>query len=167
MAVSAPVSLEAYLRTVYRPDCDFVDGVIEERNVGESDHSWIQLRIGGFFLNRFPETGIVAIPEWRFQVKSTRFRIPDLVVVRGRPNEQILTQPPLLCIEILSPDDTISRMNVRIQDYLDFGVPAVWLVDPQERREWIYRSDGMQEATGNSIRVDGTSIEVPRTEIFD
>ena len=144
-----------------------MDGALEERNAGESDHSWIQLRIGSFFLNRFLETGIVAIPEWRFQVKPTRFRVPDLIVVRGRPNERILTQPPLLCIEILSPEDTISRMNVRIQDYLDFGVPAVWLVDPQEGRVWICRRDGMQEATGNSIRVDGTEIEVPMTEIFD
>jgi len=167
VTVSAPVSLETYLRTVYRPDCDFVDGVLQERNVGESDHSWIQLRIGSFFLNRFPETGIVAIPEWRFQVKPTRFRIPDLVVVRGRPNERILTQTPLLCIEILSPEDTISRMNVRIQDYLDFGVPEVWLVDPQERRVWIHRRDGMQEATGAAIRADGASIEVPVAEIFD
>ena len=167
MAISALVPLQTYLKTVYRPDCDFVDGVIEERHFGESTHSWIQLRIGSFFLVKFPETGIVAIPEWRFQVKPTRFRIPDLVVIRGKPNEQILTQTPLLCIEILSREDTISRMNLRIQDYLDFGVPAVWLVDPQERQVWIYRRNGMQEARGNCIQVDGTDIEVPLGEIFD
>ncbi len=58
-------------------------------------------------------------------------------------------------------------MNLRIQDYLDFGVPAVWLVDPQERQVWIYRRNGMQEARGNCIQVDGTDIEVPLGEIFD
>ena len=39
------ISVEEYLRTSYRPDCDYVDGVIEERHVGEWEHSQIQSRI--------------------------------------------------------------------------------------------------------------------------
>jgi len=31
------VSVREYLTTSYRPDCDYVDGRIEERNVGEYD----------------------------------------------------------------------------------------------------------------------------------
>ena len=57
-------------------------------------------------------------------------------------------------------------MNLRIQEYLDFGVPVVWLVDPAERRVWIYRKTGMEEATG-SVSLDGTDISVPFSEIFD
>ncbi len=90
-----------------------------------------------------------------------------MVVPRGKPEEQILTRPPLLCLEILSPDDTISRTNARIQEYLSFDVPVVWLVDPIERKLWIYRPGGMEEATGSSVKVDGTSLEVPFSEIFD
>jgi len=39
-------------------------------------------------------------------------------VVLGEPGEQILTKPPLICIEILSRDDRMSRLEERIDDYL-------------------------------------------------
>ncbi|HEY3458167.1 MAG TPA: Uma2 family endonuclease [Bryobacteraceae bacterium] len=166
MAAGTQISVEEYLHTVYRPDCDYVDGVVEERNLGERDHSWIQGRLVAFFLARFKESGVAALPEWRFQTKPTRFRIPDVVVTRGKPDEQILTKPPLLCIEILSSEDRVSRTNLRIQEYLDFGVPVVWLVDPAERRVWVYRKNGMEEAK-DSVSLDGTDIAVPFSEIFD
>ncbi|MBV8834857.1 MAG: Uma2 family endonuclease [Acidobacteriaceae bacterium] len=161
------VSVEEYLKTSYRPDCDYVDGVVEERNLGERDHSWIQLKLGGFFLRNFAQSGIIAMPDWRFQVSPTRFRVPDLVVVRGKPDEKILTKQPLLCIEILSPEDRLSRTNTRVRDYLKFGVPAVWVIDPAEKKVWIYRPDGMTEASGEVLRVDGTEVDVPFSEIFD
>ena len=166
MAAGTQISVEEYLHTVYRPDCDYVDGVVEERNLGERDHSWIQGRLVAFFLARFKESGVAALPEWRFQTRPTRFRIPDVVVTRGKPDEKILTKPPLLCIEILSSEDRVSRMNLRIQEYLDFGVPVVWLVDPAERRVWVYRKNGMEEAK-DSVSLDGTDITVPFSEIFD
>lgn len=167
MAASTCISVEEYLRTPYSPDRDYVDGVVEERNLGKRDHAWMQGTLTGFFMSRFKETGIAALPEWRFQTRPTRFRVPDVVVTRGKPDEQILTKPPLLCIEILSPEDTVSRMHQRIQEYLSFGVPVVWLIDPVEQRLWIYRPTGMEEATGNSVKLDSTSIEVPFSEIFD
>jgi Uma2 family endonuclease len=166
MPAGTQISVEEYLHTVYRPDCDYVDGVVEERNLGERDHSWIQGNLVTFFRSQFRKTGITALPEWRFQTRPTRFRIPDIVVTRGKPDEQILTKPPLLCIEILSSDDRVSRTNLRIQEYLDFGVPVVWLVDPAERRVWVYRKTGMKEAS-DSVSLDGTDITVPFSEIFD
>ena len=35
MATSTLVPLSEYLRTSYRPDRDWIDGVVKERNVGE------------------------------------------------------------------------------------------------------------------------------------
>jgi Uma2 family endonuclease len=165
MAAGTQISVEEYLHTVYRPDCDYVDGVVQERNVGERDHARLQGRFIVIFEKRRSE-GIEVTPEWRFQVRPNRFRIPDVVVTRGVPDERILTTPPLLCIEILSPEDRVSRINDRVRDYLDVGVPAVWVADPTERRIWVYRATGMEEAV-QSIRVDGTSIEIPLSEIFD
>ena len=57
-------------------------------------------------------------------------------------------------------------MNLRIQEYLDFGVPVVWLVDPAERRVWVYRRNEIKEAH-DSVSLDGTDITVPFSEIFD
>jgi Uma2 family endonuclease len=167
MGAGTLFSVEDYLKTVYRPDCDYVDGAVEERNLGEFDHAFLSAKLSTYFMNRFKETGLLAIPEWRFQVKPTRFRVPDVVITRGKPKEQILTTAPLLCIEILSPEDKLSKMNSRIQDYLEFGVPAVWVIDPTEKKIWIYRQSGMQEATGDAVKVDGTDLAIPFTEIFD
>ena len=89
------------------------------------------------------------------------------MVTLGKPDEDILSRPPLVCVEILSPEDRMSRVNLRIKEFLDFGVPAVWLIDPKARRPWIYRpNSSIEEATG-SVTLDGTSIEVPFSEIFD
>jgi Uma2 family endonuclease len=161
------VSVERYLRTVYRPDREHVDGVVERRNLGERDHSDVQGNLIAFFRARYRHTGITAWPDWRFQTRATRFRVPDVLVTRGKPDEQILITVPLLCIEILSPKDRVSRVNERIKEYFQFGVPVVWLIDPTAQRLWIYRPDlSIVEATG-SVKLDATSIEVPFSEIFD
>ena len=167
MAASTQISVEEYLKTVYRPDRDYVDGVVKERNLGERDHSWIQASFVTFFRVRSKETGLIAWPDWRFQVRATRYRVPDVVVTQGKPSGRILTDIPVLCIEILSPEDRFSRVNERIGEYLNFGVPVVWLVDPEDKLIWIYRSSGMEQAFGPSIKLDGTSIEISFSEIFE
>jgi Uma2 family endonuclease len=166
MAAGTQISVEEYLKTVYRPDRDYVDGVVEERNLGEWDHSSVQTQFVIFF-SKFRDIGLRAVTELRVRVRETKYRIPDVVVTRGKPDEQVLTKPPLLCIEILSRGDTVSQTNERVRDYLDFGVPVVWVVDPQERTVWVYRQTGMEQAVGLTVKLDGTSIEVPFSEIFD
>ena len=166
MAAGTQISVEEYLHTVYRPDCDYVDGVVEERNLGEWDHSSVQTQLVVFF-SRFRNTGLRAVTELRMRVRENKYRVPDVVVTAGVPTEQVLTRPPLLCIEILSSEDTVSRMNARVKDYLEFGVPAVWVIDPRQRRVSIYRQNGMEEATGDVVKLDSLSIEIPFSEIFD
>ena len=39
---STQIAIETYFKTSYHPDCDYVDGEIEERNLGEFDHATIQ-----------------------------------------------------------------------------------------------------------------------------
>ncbi len=109
-AFDHPISVEEYLSTVFEHDCEYLDGVIEERDLGEFEHSFLQLFLGSVFVAHRAEWGIVAVSEQRIQVASNRFRIPDLAVLRaGGPRERILTQPPLLVIEIQSPEDTLRR----------------------------------------------------------
>ncbi len=35
MATKALIPVSEYLRTSYSPDCDYVDGEVQERNLGE------------------------------------------------------------------------------------------------------------------------------------
>ena len=89
MPTGTLISVEQYLATSYRPDCDYVDGRIEERNLGEWDHSKLQAAIIAFFYQRRTAWNISVAPEQRIQVSPTRFRIPDFCVVLGKPDGQI------------------------------------------------------------------------------
>jgi Uma2 family endonuclease len=167
MGSATLISVAEYLTTAYSPDRDYVDGEVVERNLGELDHSSIQMAIAAALYERRREWGIRVYPEQRVQVKATRFRIPDVCAVKGsKPDEQIFTRPPFLCVEILSQDDRMSRMQERISDYLQMGVPYVWLVDPGSRRAWIYTSDAIVEVKDGVLRTQQPDIEVPLAEIF-
>jgi len=161
------VSVDEYLHTSYDPDCDYVDGEIVERNVGELDHSDLQAEIITYFRARLRNRGVFAYPEQRVQVSPTRFRVPDVCIVYGsKPTEQIFTKPPLIAVEILSKDDRVSQMQERIDDYLRFGVRYVWVIDPRTRRAWVYTSEGAVEAKNGILRTENPAIELPLPEIF-
>ena len=147
MAVLALVSVEEFLSTAYRPDCDCVDGVIEERNVGEVDHSRLLALLAVFLSRLEKQLGICVLPAVRVQVKASRLRVPDICVVRGpKPPGRVLREAPLLCIEILSPEDRMAKMHERIADYLEMGVPCVWVINSETGTGWIYTAGGAREA---------------------
>ncbi|HYI92683.1 MAG TPA: Uma2 family endonuclease [Bryobacteraceae bacterium] len=157
MAVQSLISVEEYLKTVYRPDRDYVDGSVEERNLGERDHSRLTAQIVVWFYSLETEKNIRVYPEQRVQVSPTKFRVPDICITDGEPKEQILTQPPLLCIEILSPEDRLERVLVRIEEFLAFGVPEVWVIAPGPLTSWRFtRQHKFYNLTGDVlIMLDG------------
>ena len=147
MLTSALVSVEEYLNTSYDPDCDYVDGRVVERNLGELDHSSLQTEISFYFRSRREKWGVHAFVEQRVQVSPTRFRIPDICVLTGAfPTEQIFRAPPFLAIEILSPDDEPGETLARVSDYLRSGTPAIWIVDPYKRKLFVADSGGIHES---------------------
>ena len=116
---------------------------------------------------REAELGIFVIQEQRIQVSPTRFRVPDLCIVAGPPpQEQILTQPPLVCVEILSPSDRMSRLQSKIADYLAFGVRYVWVVDPQARQAFVYTPRGMHEVKDGLLQTEDPAVVVPLVQIY-
>jgi len=166
MASRTLISVEEYLRTSYRPDCDYVDGEVLERNVGEKDHSSLQKKIILYLAAREQQLGICVFPEQRVQVGPTRFRIPDVCVTVGEPAEQIFTKPPFICSEILSPEDRWPRIQQRIDDYLAMGVPYVWVLDPAAKTAYsVTRSAGTNQVTG-VLKTLNPSVELPLSEIF-
>jgi Uma2 family endonuclease len=159
------VPISEYLETSYRPDCDYLDGEILERNVGEWDHSRLQMLLSGFLLSREKQWGILVVPEQRVQVKARRFRVPDISVLTGPPSGPILTEPPFLCIEILSKSDRMEEMKERIDDYLDFGVRYVWLINPRKRWAFIYTRDGVREVKDGILSTADPDLRVSLSEL--
>jgi len=167
MATAALAPVERYLSTSYSPDREYVDGTIVERNLGDRFHSELQKALILWLGNREKELGIWVFPEQRVQVKATRFRVPDICVYTGaKPEEQVFTQPPFLCIEILSKDDRAGELQDKLDDYLACGVRYVWILDPVRRRAWVHTADGSREAKDGVLRTENPEIAVPLPEIF-
>ena len=165
MATGSLVSVHEYLSTSYRPDCDYVDGVVVERNLGETDHSLLQMEIGHYYRSRRHQWGLWALVEQRVQVSATRFRIPDVCLVLGKPTDPIIRTPPFICIEVLSKDDRLSDMQDRVADYLNFGVRYVWVIDPRTRKAWRCTMGGISEV--NELRTEDPETVVPLDALFD
>jgi Uma2 family endonuclease len=167
MATGTLVSVDEYLNTSYSPDCDYVDGEIVERNVGEREHSELQTELAIYLGALRKRYGFHVFAEQRIQVLANRFRIPDVCVVLGqRPSTSILLDPPFLCIEILSKDDRYSAMREKIADYRNFGVKYVWVIDPRTRKADIYGPTGVQEAKDGLLSTSDPDISVSLPELY-
>jgi len=164
MATILHIPLDQYLGKSYRPDREFVDGEIRERNVGKWEHARVQWLLALWFGTYEKEWGITGSTEQRVRVSESRIRVPDLVVLTAGAQPDVIVDPPLLIIEILSPDDTYSDTQERAQDYRTMGVETVWIIDPKTRTgrtcvgvEWIESS---------RLEVKGTPLYVNLAEIF-
>lgn len=167
MSTATLVSLKEYLATTYRPDCDYVDGVLVERNVGQKDHSKLQGEVFAWFWSRQVSLRLAVFPEQGIKVSARRFRIPDVCVVPlPEPDEQIFTQPPYICVEVLSPEDTFPKLQERFDDYLTMGVPNVWVLDPASRRGWRITREGHLEALDGVLRTADGRVSMPMAELF-
>jgi len=168
MGAATLVSIEDYLSTSYSPDREYIDGRIVERNLGEKTHSTIQTNLILYLGSRRKELGIKVYAEQRVQVSPTRFRIPDVtVVIASQFQGEIFVSPPHLCIEVLSKDDTLDYMQEKIDDYLRFGVPYVWIINPRLRKGYIATKSGMVEAESGVLTTNDPAIQVPVSELLE
>lgn len=165
MATTTHIPLSEYLETSYRPDREYVDGEIRERNVGKFEHARLQALLAIWFGIHEKDWGVITVTEQRTQVSRDRVRIPDLVVLKAGPQPDILTDPPLLIIEILSPKDTYSDTQERAQDYRAMGVETVWIIDPKTRTGRMCSGSKWVEA--KRLEVAGTPMFVELDDIFN
>jgi Uma2 family endonuclease len=164
MPTATQIPVSEYLETTYRPDCEYVDGEVRERNVGKWEHARIQWLLAGWFLNHEREWDVIGSTEQRMQVSPARLRVPDLVVLKPGPQPDILTDPPLLVIEILSPDDSYWDLQERCEDYRRMGVETVWIIDPKTRSGRM--CSGEKWIAAERLEVAGTPIYVQLEGLF-
>jgi Uma2 family endonuclease len=164
MATAAHISLLEYMQAHYRPDREFVDGELLERNVGKWEHARIQALLASWFHSQEKTWSVKVATEQRVQVSSTRVRIPDVMLVPRGPQPEIIVDPPILIVEILSPDDTYTDTQIRSADYLDMGASAVWIIDPGSRtgRQCV----GSSWVARERLEVPGTAIWINLLQLF-
>lgn len=163
MSATTHIPVEVYLRSSYEPDAEYVDGEIEERPMGENDHSAWQEAICFWFRQHAHDWNIRVRPELRIQVAATRFRVPDVAVLdRDQPAEQIVTHPPLAVFEVLSPEDSLQRLKRKLEDYRTMGIPEIWVIDPQDSTYYRYEDRQLLRKDSFSHAGHGISFEMNR-----
>jgi Uma2 family endonuclease len=164
-ATSTFVSVEEYLRSSFEPDAEYEDGRIEERAVGENDHSAWQDAICAWFRQQAKEAQIRVRPELRVQVAPTSFLVPDVALLdRTRPIEKIASHPPVAVFEILSPTDTLKRVMAKCLLYERMGIQTILVIDP-DGPKYQYLSGRLEQLQARVFVLPGSTARFDLDEI--
>ena len=114
------------------------------------------------------EWGVRVLTQQRVQVSATRYRVPDVCLVRATdPIELVLKTPPMLCIEVLSPEDRFQRVQQRVQEYQRIGVAHIWVVDPESREIWTAEGlEGLRTFQGDALSIPERSATMAVATVF-
>lgn len=165
MSVATPISVCEYLRTSYSPDREYVDGAVLERNWGDGPHALMHGHLTATLANYEDPGGFTALISLTIRISETKYRVADVCLLRkSEPYESIPKVAPLLCIEILSPEDGMSAMMEKVDDYLRMGVAKVWLIDPRRRK--AYEADTSGYRSVEQLQVPETEIRLAISEAF-
>ena len=133
MATKALITPEQYLATHYEWEPEYVRGEIVERPLPKKPHSKAQQRLS-VLLDR-----IGCYPELRMRLAHDIYRVPDIAVFVTEPEDDVPASPPLAIVEIISPDDKLREFLKKCEDYRAWGVPNIWVVEPELKKLHIYR----------------------------
>jgi Uma2 family endonuclease len=152
-----------YLRTSFEgPDCEYLDGEIVERNIGEIPHSAVQGTLYRLLWQLRSLLGLLVLPEITIKISPTRYRVADLAVWRNDDIGTVIpTVAPFLVVEILSPEDRMVRVLPKIQEYLSICVEWIWIVDPQEQSALLYSRKNPAGAVCDILRTENPKSKSP------
>ena len=71
---------------------------------------------------------------------------------------QFAAEPPVLAVEVLSPNDRVNRTVLRISQMLALGVKMIWVIDPETRDVSVYRSGRDPQLIPLSQELTGTDL---------
>ena len=128
MSATALVSVEDYLRRTEKPYCEYVEGVLHPKPMPTKLHALIQ----SLLIVLLRQQGANALTELTVRLSPTKYFIPDVAIAPDFDGPYP-TEPVLLCVEILSPEDHIGATLAKCEQYHDWGVPFCWIIDPDEQ----------------------------------
>jgi Uma2 family endonuclease len=163
MGTAHLVGVEEYLHSTFEPDAEYVEGKIVTRPMPKKPHSKMQGYLVHVLYSFARPLGYGVWVEQRIRTKSSpaRYRVPDICVTVGEPDEDIFTAPPFLCIEILSPDDSALEVRGKVDEYLAFGVSYVWVIDPISSGGEIYTTDRIERVRDGNFNAESIEVRIP------
>ncbi|PSB31418.1 Uma2 family endonuclease [Chlorogloea sp. CCALA 695] len=148
------------------PASEYINGQIVPKPMPQGEHSAIQTELATAInaVTR-PKQIARAFTELRCTFGS-RSIIPDISVFTWQqiPRQEsgrvanIFTKPPDWTIEILSPDQSQTKVTKNILHCLNYQTQMGWLIDPQEQSVFVYLPDR------RTTVFDGLDVRLPVPE---
>jgi Uma2 family endonuclease len=154
MAATHLIGAEEYLHSTFEHDAEYVEGRIVHRSGPQRPHRKMQSYLNSMLYAIARPPGYRVRVEQRLGAKSKppHYRIPDVCLKFGEPDEDVFTEPPCLCIEILSLSGSALELRVKMDEYLDMGVPYVWAVDPISLTGEVHIRDRIERVRDGQFR---------------
>ena len=145
-----PLTLEQFLTLPEtKPASEYIVGNIVQKPMPQGKHSLLQLELIFLINSILRKAGIaIAFPELRCTFGG-RSIVPDVVVLENEniPTDDdgeianVVTTAPDWTIEILSPDQSTTKVIKNILHCLDNGTEVGWLIDPAEKTILVHQPD--------------------------
>ena len=108
-------------------------------------------------------TGVASDASVGFVLPDGAMRAPDAAWVRRERLEEVSPEDrkrflplcPDFVVELRSPSDRLEDLQATMEEFRERGARLGWLVDPEERRVWIYRPDQEVEVLDDSAEISG------------
>jgi Uma2 family endonuclease len=134
-----------------KPYYEFWDGTAVQKPRPGWKHGILQLILG----QRLRQLSLSAGSEVRAKITSSLQFVPDVIAVERQAGRTFALTPPLLVIEILSTGDPAQMLWRKCEAYASRGVPAIYVVDPKDRKVRLL-DRGLDTFTSvTEIRVEG------------
>jgi Uma2 family endonuclease len=160
---------EELLEITDRPMPELIDGQIVERPLmgWKSDAVAANVLFAVYGFVKSHQLGVVSGSQGSYQIfpdDPRKVRIPDVSFTRrerfagGKFEEGHRKVAPDLVVEGLSPNDLAMDLFAKIRDFLDAGVPLIWVLNPGTRDVFVYRSDGTGAILRHTDELDGGGV---------
>jgi Uma2 family endonuclease len=166
MASRLQVAPEEYLSMSFEDlDREYVRGEIVERSMPDYLHGETQTELGFRFRQLRDSHRLFPCSETRMRLAAELYRIPDVAVFAGsRPEEPVPSRPPLVVVEIISPEDRYSDVLEKLAEYQEWGVPYIWVVDPHRRTLASYEAGALSRV--DRLALPGYPLEFSGDDLF-
>jgi Uma2 family endonuclease len=161
MSATAIVSVEDYLRRTEKPYCEYVEGVLYPKAMPTKLHALVQ----SLLIVLLRQQGAEAFTELTLRLSATKYLIPDVTVAPDFEGPYP-TEPVLLCVEILSPEDRVGATLAKCEEYHAWGVPFCWVIDPEKQTGWQYHAGSDPERVDRGGTLLAGDLSVPLAELF-
>ena len=144
MATKAQITAEQYLHMTFEHDAEFVRGELVERAMQNYFYGRIETLLSSLFEALRSPYRLYACSSVRMRLAPDLYRIPGIAAFVTPPDGVVPHEPPLVVVEILSPDDRYYDLMQKLEEYRVWGVTNVWVVDPLAKRLALYTPSGIQ-----------------------